>query len=119
MTLILRLTAWALLAGLTILTIGPVVVRPDLPNAPPSIEHALAFGAFGACLALAYPRRWLVPVLVVASAAVALESLQILAPGRHARVVDAVAKLIGGEVGVGLGLATTAIIAVLTHRTRS
>jgi VanZ family protein len=96
--ILLRIFAWLLAAAVTFATLGPPRYRPHAAITHYG-EHALAFVLVGFAFALAYPRqRGLVAVLSVAAIGV-LELLQLLAPGRHARmadfVVDALAALAG------------------------
>jgi len=61
--LALRILAWLLLAGLVIVTIGPIQWRPISPL-PTQLERAVALMLVGFVFALAYPRR----IVLVAAA---------------------------------------------------
>ncbi len=92
--------AWAILAFIVFATLSPIGLRPHLEDV--SVERFSAFAAAGLLFGLAYPRRlWLVLALVIGTAC-ALEALQHLTPDRHGHVSDAVVKMIGGAVGVGI-----------------
>ena len=102
--LLLRLFAWLLAAAVSFATLGPARYRPH-SNLGQDVEHSLAFVLVGLAFALAYPRHRQ-PATVIAVAMLGmLELLQLLVPGRHARledfVVDALATLTGfAMVGV-------------------
>jgi VanZ family protein len=98
MMVISRIFAWLLAAAVTFATLGPPQWRPH-SNLGHSGEHAFAFVLVGLAFALAYPRyRTRTAGLSVILIGI-LELLQLLAPGRHARledfVVDALAALAG------------------------
>jgi VanZ family protein len=98
MIIISRIFAWLLAAAVTFATLGPPRLRPhsDLGH---SGEHAFAFVLVGLAFAVAYPQhRTRAAGLSVVLIGI-LELLQLLAPGRHARLedylVDALAALAG------------------------
>jgi VanZ family protein len=95
--------AWTTLAFIAYVTLCPLNERPevdfDLFSHP---EHYLAFAVAGSLFGLAYPRQMLFVCIVVLGSAVLLELLQLLTPDRHARVIDAVRKIIGGAIGVAI-----------------
>ncbi len=96
--------AWVLLVLIAYATILPIHERPRLPTSP-SIEHLVAFLPLGALFYAAYPRRLVFVCLIVLGSAVLLESLQLLTPDRHARILDAFEKIAGGVVGIIVGRA--------------
>ena len=99
---LLKILAWLLLAGLAVVTIGPIGWRPITPL-PTQLERALALMIIGLVFALAYPRKLvLVAVLLITSTAL-FEALQVLEPSRHGRVVDVAVKLTGAGIGLFLG----------------
>ncbi len=99
---LLRILAWSLLAAIAFVTLSPIGLRPD-SGLSPNYERLFAFAAVGLAFALAYPRHiWLV-LLVVLGAAVGLEALQLVVSGRHGRIIDLIAKLLGGGIGVSAG----------------
>lgn len=67
-------------------------------------EHFAAFFALGLLFLLAYPNRIAVVLLVVIGAALELETLQLLTPDRHGRLVDALTQVAGGACGMAVGL---------------
>ena len=98
MITLFRFAAYALAAVISYATLGPPDLRPhsDLGQIG---EHALAFGLLGLAFALGYPRHRLPAAVLAAAFCGLLELLQLLAPGRHARLedllVDALATLGG------------------------
>lgn len=97
-----RLAAWALLAAIMVVTIGPIGLRP-VTGAPVQLERVGAFLIVGLLFALAYPKHigWAVIVLVFAT--VGLEVLQNLRPDRHGRETDALVKFAGAAIGLCIG----------------
>src|ERR1700752_1104476 len=101
MTIFLRLFAWLLAAAVPFATLGPPGSRPHLAITHDG-EHALAFGLVGLAFAFAYPRqRQLVAGLSVVMIGV-LELLQLLVPGRHARLEDFVVNALATLAGLAL-----------------
>ena len=97
---ILIVAACAVLAFIVFVTLSPIGLRPHFQSV--SIERAGAFAVVGLLFGLAYPHRlWLV-LSVLVSAAVLLEVLQHLTPDRHGELRDAVVKIVGAFVGIGI-----------------
>jgi len=98
MTILLRLCAWLLAAAVTFFTLGPPHYRPHALLGQDA-DHSLAFLLVGLAFAFAYPEHRRVAVIMSVVLIGALELLQLLAPGRHARledfVVDALAAIAG------------------------
>ena len=92
---------WLTLAFIVYATLSPISARPEVST--PHIEHFAAFALMGLAFALAYPSRLLLVITIVVGAAVGLEAIQLLTPDRHARVVDALVKTLGGISGIGAG----------------
>lgn len=111
MTIILRLFAWLLAAAITFATLGPARLRPHA-NITHVGEHALAFILLGLAFALAYPRQRVLAAGISVVLIGVLELLQLLVPGRHARlddyVVDALAALAGFTLPAIFGWLTRA-----------
>jgi VanZ family protein len=103
MTILLKAVAWLLAAAVTFATLGPAHMRPHSSLGQDG-EHALAFVLIGVAFGLAYPRHRLLVVCISVLMIGALELLQLLVPGRHARledfVVDATAACAGIVVAV-------------------
>ena len=93
--------AWTSLAFIAYATLCPLNERPeldfDLISHP---EHYLGFAVAGCLFGLAYPRQTFFVCILVLGSAVLLELSQLLTPDRHARVIDAVRKIIGGAIGI-------------------
>ncbi len=105
MTALLRLSAWLLAAAVTFATLGPPRFRPHSPLGQDG-EHTLAFIMVGLAFAFAYPRHRRSAMVTSVLLIGALELLQLMAPGRHARledfVVDALAAIAGFAVAAAL-----------------
>ena len=106
---ILSITAWAVLAFIAFASLSPLDLRPQLTKTESAlvvmIEHVGAFGVLGILFFVSYPDRPRVVCLVVFGSAIALELAEILLPDRHARLVDALEKIVGGGAGILLGFA--------------
>lgn len=104
----LKFVAWLSLFAIAVATLGPMVLRPET-GAGPTFERLAAFIVCGFLFAAAYPRRlWLIAPMVVA-AAIMLESLQLIIPGRHGHLSDLFIKIGGGLMGVLLAGAFTGV----------
>lgn len=91
-----------MLAAVAFVTLAPIGFRPN-SGFSPNAERFLSFAAVGFAFALAYPRHlWLIAAVVL-GAAVAFEVLQLLAQGRHGRLIDLAIKLTGGGIGIAAG----------------
>lgn len=100
-------TGWVVLAFIAFATLSPIRDRPTLAGL--QLEHFAAFAAMGLAFALGAPRRTLLIATMMIASAVALESLQLLTPDRHGRVLDAVVKAAGGVCGAGVGRVGTQV----------
>lgn len=107
---LITVVAWALLAFIVFATLSPIQNRPTLPTSS-NFEHLTAFAVLGVLFSLGYPRHTVVATIIVLGSAVLLESLQLLTPDRHGRLLDAAMKMVGG----GLGLAAGWIILHFKH----
>jgi len=98
MTTLLRLGAWLLAALVTLFTLGPPRYRPH-PMLGQDGDHSLAFLLVGLAFAFAYPQHRRLAMAISVVLIGALELLQFVSPGRHARledfVVDALAAIAG------------------------
>jgi VanZ family protein len=109
MTIIPKIFAWLLAAAITFATLGPPQYRPH-SHLGHDGEHAFAFIMLGLAFGLAYPRHRL-PTAAIAVVMIGLiEILQLVAPGRHARLedfaVDALAACVGIAVIAAMDWAT-------------
>ena len=67
---------------------------------------------------IGYPERRIFVCVIVFGSAVLLEALQFGALARHARIIDAAEKLLGGALGMIAGLCLIWIISILTQPRR-
>ncbi|MBZ9982121.1 MULTISPECIES: hypothetical protein [unclassified Mesorhizobium] len=98
MTLISRIAALALLAVIVFATLSPIQMRPHLGD--PDFERALAYVLFGVAMGLGFPNRLAGTVTIVVVVATVLELMQLLEPGRHARLSDGSLKALAGILGI-------------------
>lgn len=106
--------AAALLAlAIVVLSVVPPGLRPVA--ASQSVEHLSVFLALGAAFGLSTPGRPRLQVIAVLGFTVAVELIQMVAPGRHARLSD----LVVDSVGALLGLAVAAAVHRIARRNRT
>ena len=98
---LLAIAAWASLTFIAYVTLSPIQARPTVIS--PNTEHLAAFAVMGGLFCLAYPRQIILVCVVVLGSAVLLEYAQMLTPDRHARVLDALEKVVGGALGLCAG----------------
>jgi VanZ family protein len=96
-----RIIAWSLATAIVVLSVVPSGLRPET-GAPHRLEHFVIYSATGLAFGLGYRGKLslLAPLLVVFSGLV--EIIQLLVPGRHARLSDFVIDV----AAVCLGLST-------------
>ena len=92
--------AWLSLAFIAYATLSPLNERPEISGLFSHFDHYFGYAVAGALFAFAYPRQSLFVCIIVFGSAILLELAQLLTPDRHARVVDALRKLIGGVLGI-------------------
>lgn len=97
----LKVAAWCCLAFILFATVSPIGMRPH-DYLPVNYDRALAFGVMSCLFTLAYPRRWRSILVLTVLGTIFIESLQFLAPTRHARLADAIVKASGSFLGVGI-----------------
>lgn len=94
-----RVVAWTLALAVIILSLVPPDLRPDT-GTPHFLEHFSIYVAVGAAFAIGYNKNHgLLGILFVIFAG-AIETAQLLAPGRHARLSDFVVDALGMYVGL-------------------
>jgi VanZ family protein len=108
---LVRIAAWSALAVIVLVTLGPISARPVFVATSAQAERLAAFGVLGLLFGLAYPGRWRIVLILLTGAAISLEALQLLMPGRHGRLPDLVAKLGGGLGGMAIGQGLAALMA--------
>ena len=105
MTTLFRIAAWLLAAAITFATLGPARLRPH-SHLGQNGEHTLAFVLIGLAFGLAYTGNRLRTAIIAVILIGVLELLQLVAPGRHARledfVVNALAACAGFVVAAGV-----------------
>ena len=106
-----RIIAWALLIVITALSLGPPGLRPET-GAPRPFEHLAIFALCGVAFGLGYRRRLSLVMAALIVFAAAIESAQMLVPGRHARLSD----FIVDAVAMCVGVAVTSIVAARIYR---
>ena len=94
------IAGWLALAFIVFATLSPIDDRPVIANA--QLEHFAAFAVVGLAFGLAYPRRVVLVATIILISAFGLEALQLLTPDRHARLLDASMKAVGGFCGMGI-----------------
>lgn len=104
---------WALLALIAFSTLSPIGLRPQVTGV--FIERFGAFALIGFLFAIGYPRHAYLVLALVVGAAVGLELAQLLIPGRHGEVSDAVVKILGGVLGVAVALAVCYLARMTAH----
>ena len=92
--------AWISLGYIAYVTLSPIGLRPIAIHNHPAYERFAAYAILGILFGLAYPRRIWTVICIVVGAAIALEGLQHLIPGRHGRLADLLEKASGGLFGV-------------------
>lgn len=104
MTFVLRSIAWLLAAAVAFATLGPPRYRPhaDLGQ---NGEHALAFVIVGIAFGLAYARYRIWTAVIVIAMTGAVELMQFLAPGRHARLSDFIVDALAACAGLAIAAA--------------
>jgi VanZ family protein len=98
---VLKFAGWLLLSGV----VGLSIVPPDyrlVTGLPHNLEHFAIFLLVGLLFGLGYPYRYLVQGVVLFLFAATVELVQVWVPGRHARISDLVASVLGLLVGLGL-----------------
>ena len=98
MTTILRIIAWLLAAAITFATLGPARLRPH-SHLGQNGEHTVAFVLLGLAFGLAYTGNRLRTAVITVTLIGALELLQFVAPGRHARLEDFVVDALSACAG--------------------
>ena len=108
-----RVVAWLLAMAIILLSIGPASTRP-VTGAGHNLEHLLIFLAMGGAFGLGYPRRFtLLPIAMLAFSA-AIEIVQVLVPGRHARVSDFLTDAAASCVGVAISFLVVKLTTAIT-----
>ena len=97
-----RAAAWLLLIVIVILSVVPPEARPVTP-APHDIEHLGIFLLTGMAFGIGYS-AYLLELCGLVLFSGAIELVQLMIPGRHARLSDFVVDAISISLGVGIGI---------------
>lgn len=101
---LITVAAWSSLAFIAYATLSPLNERPEIDVGTlflfSHFDQYIAYVTMGCLFGLTYPRKTLLVCFLVLGCAVLLELAQLLTPDRHARVSDAIRKLIGGAFGI-------------------
>lgn len=116
MTALLKLFAWLLAAAVAFATLGPPDLRPH-SHLGQDGEHALAFVLIGLTFGLAYSARRRSVAMIAVVLIGALELLQLVVPGRHARLEDFAVDAFTACVGFVLSAAIEWTVARLRANT--
>ena len=101
MILLLRISAWLFAAAIAFATLVPIGYRP-VSGAGRNVEYLLAFVVVGLVFGLAYPRHRRLAAGVSVVSIAALEMMQLLVPGRHARLEDFAIKALASCAGMAI-----------------
>jgi VanZ family protein len=101
-----QVAAWLLLLAIVVLSTVPPEDRPVTP-APHDIEHMGIFLLTGLSFGLGYARRYSLQLFGLVAFSAAIEMIQLVIPGRHARLSDFIVDAASASVGVGLAIAIT------------
>ncbi len=93
-----RLAAIVLFLVIAFSTLSPIGLRPHIGDA--NMERAAAYLLFGITLAMGFPDHIRRCTIIVIGVAGLLEALQLIDPGRHARLHDALVKALAGIAGI-------------------
>ncbi len=114
---VLMVAAWACFALIGFLTLGPAHFRPHVFHST-GLDRAAGYAVLGLLLGIAYPRHLLlISVLVIGGAAV-LEAMQFLRPDRDARLIDLLAKVAGGALGIAAATVVSRLMTLWRGRRR-
>jgi VanZ family protein len=116
-TRLARAMAWLYAVALVFLTLGPPGVRLETAM-PHDLEHMAAFGISGLLFSIGYGSGGPLVLLAGVGLTVVLETLQIGAPGRHARWIDLAMNASGFCIGVGVALVVSRSVSHLLKRRR-
>jgi VanZ family protein len=101
MTIILRTCAWLWAAAVTFVSLSPPRYRPD-SHLGHGFEHALAFVLVGLAFGFAYPKHRRLATTASVIAIGIIEMLQLLIPGRHARLEDFLVNALATCAGLAI-----------------
>jgi VanZ family protein len=104
---LILIAAWACALFIAYATLAPAGARPQLTSDEPVlvvfVERFGAYFLLGILFYFSYPHYLFRVCLLLFGTAIVLELLQLLIPGRDARLIDAIEKLAGGLTGITVG----------------
>ena len=101
-----QVLAWVLVFGI----VGLSIVPPDyriITDLPRPFEHLSIFLLTGLAFGVGYPDRYPMQSIALVLFAAAVELMQVWAPGRHPRLSDFAAAVLGLGLGIGLAYIST------------
>ena len=101
-----QVLAWVLVFGI----VGLSIVPPDyriITDLPRPFEHLSIFLLTGLAFGVGYPDRYPMQSIALVLFAAAVELIQVWAPGRHPRLSDFAAAVLGLGLGIGLAYVST------------
>jgi VanZ family protein len=101
MLLIGQASAWGLAIGIALLHAVPATHRP-VTGAGHNLEHLAVFVLLGLAFGLGYRHRLQLLLPALSVYCLVVEAMQIVVPGRHARLADLVINTGSALLGVGL-----------------
>jgi VanZ family protein len=102
-----RAFAWIIITAILILSVVPPSLRP-ITGVPHKVEHFAIFALCGLAFGLGYRMAGLFEGMMLVMFAGAVELLQLIVPGRHARLSDFAVDAFASCVGVMIGRLWTA-----------
>lgn len=96
----MRIWTWLLATAILSLSIVPPALRPVV--AARNVEHYSIFFIFGFTAGLAYDGSYWIRSAVLVTFITVVETVQLCAPGRHARLEDFAVNVVGCLLGLGI-----------------
>jgi VanZ family protein len=112
---LIRAAGWVLIIAITVLSVVPPAQRPVTGVASSNFEHLAIYLAAGVLLAIGYRDRLLTVIGGLLVFAGLIELVQLLVPGRHARLSDFLIDCAASASGVVL----VALGSRIFHRTHA
>jgi VanZ family protein len=98
--------AWILLMAVAVLSLLPAEYRPATVL-PHSVEHFSLFLVTGLAFGVGYPERRLFQFAILLFFTAGIELVQLVVPGRHARLSDFMIDALGMTIGLSIGFIGT------------
>jgi VanZ family protein len=104
-TRIFRALGWILVAAILALSLVPPSLRP-MTGMPHDFEHFAIFALCGYAFGLGYRSRHFLQAIGLVAFSGMVEILQLMTPGRHARLIDFVVDAVASCAGLLVGRIT-------------